>query len=1142
MKTLNQFYDDFLGRSTTEVPDEDGVETMTSMNGQTFGCCSDVVQGVSPVDYDGTPLINDDNKIVLAKRLIGAHAVNTMINTTAEPEMRGLYILLTLDNDGGMEVLSYAAELSRRRSEIFRSRPVQLAMEVFKAKHDVNYARFFAILRSSSTPYLFACLMFKHVEEMRKVALRTMCTTYGYRRKDAEPIYDHYPLKYLSRLLCFESIDEARVACVHYNITVKEQDVLSSSSPTGKKSIELVFWKRSKFREPIDEEKRIIIPLRPWKMVSTIEGKLKGATRLAVCRGEVSGQDSALRKGVNSFPVASSKEDKRRQLRFEEEARSTVKRIDEERHNAHTRLEMLKEQKEDANNFQEADRKATELRQLEAARLKAELTKKMELLSQMQNNEEMNRKQAIEDENRRKDIKRQRQEVEAVRVAAVAAAENDRMRQEVLQSRLAVEKERARKSAEIEARRRQEDQVRKLKEHNLRVFEEEKARQALEEEARKVRLLEIQTIRENEHKKRQEVEEQLKWARKIVIARKTLLWRRLRQILGSRLRQARTRQTLSRMITTNGSPFPNALKFADNVGESCVSFSGSVDELCITDFLEQLCRQECREIDLSSFLNDAKCNIPIAASRRKQAYSNDQRLLVLLKVAVVIPRLLKNETIETEGIYDLLHEWIGKRLVYGKIHSATVGFPPQFELRVVIVNATNSDNLGDIDMELLVIPPGPRNLEISNTDISSALARIDRCIPTIVLNLDNGSDQRYSTSVERIIAASSTEASVSLVGDELYDFEESLMTASALMINSASIFEETPRVHTTCIHEIVVASLTRTLWIGSVISPENLLQRARATLLGILSELEKLTTTFCSSQKWLTWPPQEFAHGGVVKDYFGSGSDLPLCWHESLTNDNIEATVMYLHSLLLSSFDEVIGNLLSEAPDKVKTEFMSMIAAEQFQRCLDCAFQWWGELEASRKGCRIFLLAGMVDHVVEGCVQYLDLVEDEVFESLPKDIYIVSESSKDDRSLPLDGFLRMHTESEHDRESVKWESKQDLKPSKLIHQTPIMHDTRSLISDAPSLSVEITPEEHAFLIRSKRALENVAKLRARRDHKRRRDELISLETRESRAFTEKLESMLHGNTTCDVRVGGSMLSNLLVGVPSIELPSDWSSV
>jgi hypothetical protein len=133
MKTLNQYYDDSMGRAYIEVPDSEGRETRKNLNDFTHGCKSDACQGVNPVDYDGTPLINTDNVAALpSQRLIGKGSVQSPSRGTAEPEMRGLYILLTMNNDGGMEVMRYTAVLYRERPEIYHSKPVQLALDIFK--------------------------------------------------------------------------------------------------------------------------------------------------------------------------------------------------------------------------------------------------------------------------------------------------------------------------------------------------------------------------------------------------------------------------------------------------------------------------------------------------------------------------------------------------------------------------------------------------------------------------------------------------------------------------------------------------------------------------------------------------------------------------------------------------------------------------------------------------------------------------------------------------------------------------------------------------------------------------------------------------------------------------------------------------
>lgn len=150
MKTLNQFYDDSLGRSMVEVPDANGTETRLDLSNYQYGCTSDVVQGVDPVDYDGTPLTNTSEP----GRLIQAGATNqTRNHGTAEPEMRGLYILLTIDNDGGMEVLKYAARLYRDRPKIYYSPDVQLALAIYK----VSVFFRFALVDPCCEAHLRAC-------------------------------------------------------------------------------------------------------------------------------------------------------------------------------------------------------------------------------------------------------------------------------------------------------------------------------------------------------------------------------------------------------------------------------------------------------------------------------------------------------------------------------------------------------------------------------------------------------------------------------------------------------------------------------------------------------------------------------------------------------------------------------------------------------------------------------------------------------------------------------------------------------------------------------------------------------------------------------------------------------------------------
>ena len=125
MKTLNLYYDDALGRSLNE-------EAGDSIEEYHQGCASNIVEGKSPVDFDGSDLSNSSTGSDVSKRIIGANGMESPTRGTAEPEMRGLYILLTMNNEGGMEVIKYSGRLCTQRPEIFYSKPVQLALSIFQ--------------------------------------------------------------------------------------------------------------------------------------------------------------------------------------------------------------------------------------------------------------------------------------------------------------------------------------------------------------------------------------------------------------------------------------------------------------------------------------------------------------------------------------------------------------------------------------------------------------------------------------------------------------------------------------------------------------------------------------------------------------------------------------------------------------------------------------------------------------------------------------------------------------------------------------------------------------------------------------------------------------------------------------------------
>lgn len=118
--------------------------------------------------------------------------------------------------------------------------------------------------------------MFSYVESMRRIAFPIMVKTNGARKKDnGEGINDAYPLNDLVRLLCFEDADDAREACQHYGIKVREVPKPNKGGggdgDSHSDSVAVIFWKASEFRESKCPKKGNVLHLQPRKKMRTIE-------------------------------------------------------------------------------------------------------------------------------------------------------------------------------------------------------------------------------------------------------------------------------------------------------------------------------------------------------------------------------------------------------------------------------------------------------------------------------------------------------------------------------------------------------------------------------------------------------------------------------------------------------------------------------------------------------------------------------------------------------------------------------------------------------------------------------------------------------------------------------------------------------
>jgi hypothetical protein len=141
-----------------------------------------------------------------------------------EPEFRGYYILTHLqDDDVIRKCLSFP-------EKVFKSEPVQFALDVFFAVRTSNYVRFFNLVKEAT--YLNACLMHQHFLTVQKKALMIMNKAYS-----KEYVF---PLVDLVHLLGFEDEIHAQTVCSHYGIEIVKDNEQGDSGVRFQKDQTLI--------------------------------------------------------------------------------------------------------------------------------------------------------------------------------------------------------------------------------------------------------------------------------------------------------------------------------------------------------------------------------------------------------------------------------------------------------------------------------------------------------------------------------------------------------------------------------------------------------------------------------------------------------------------------------------------------------------------------------------------------------------------------------------------------------------------------------------------------------------------------------------------------------------------------------------
>jgi len=1137
MKTLNSFYDDALNRSTKEVPDEKtGRETFVPDTNHTAnvasdknggargGCLVDEVQGQNPMDYDGQLLNNAKNNPMIGQRLVGDNNNKTMARGTAEPEMRGIYMLLTMENEGGMEVLKYAAKLFKERPAVYHSPPVQLALTIFKAIKDMNYVKFFSILRSPSTPYLFSCIMFKQVEIMRRIAIQIMSISYGARNKNTgEAMYDIYPLERLMHVLCFEDMTEARKTCEFYNITVKD----CTSQRTGEVR-EVIFWKGSKFKVPKDPDKGHTLHLKPKKMIRTIESKLNGATRLAICRGEVSGKgatlmsikSSGLNAGAVPFTPGAGFSTAAKPSEADAEAKANelmmMKKLEQ------VKREQLAKQKKEMERQVLEERRKLELQKREEKR-KRELEEKAKQAAEL----ERRRLKKIEEEKiRQKKLKEER--LKKIKEAEIARnLKEEQARKEA--------EEAARKQRELEEKRKREEQEKQrelerriAEEKRLKQLEEERRRRKMEEERRREILR-----RELEAKRKREAEEKRKadeWQKKVDAAAKVLMLHRWKRVLSRPIEASvRSKNSLREIdLSFQTDPF----NLAERIRLNNLSRLQAPSTQLVTSktVIEKLLRDESVE-------EKPKLNVASMALQEINSLSNSfvghagsQKSINLLKIALICPETMD---VADQSYASLLYHWIGSRINLGKIDIAksesNLKFSSRHEVRTVVVRGSSYEVCSSCDIALFLIPPHwsdpEKKAKMLNRAASSLL---DENIPRVALALNDNIDGERTQRINNVVAAelggnmkAIPVIQPSKLSTDAFDgaLKFALRRIANLFIGEACV--SVIRIPAMQLATNVILTI---LWqcIPSVLGrdedEDTIVECSRLSMRFLISEI--VTHARLNDVEWSLWPAPEFSsHEDLVESYFAENQGLPLQWTRSLSEEFLQETYQPLLEVFRGHFRDAYQRIVVDAPITVQDDCASECAQGQYRRCLQKALMWMQEDFASNT-CYIYLPEGMVDTVVKDVAAKVkaNLPPSKSAKSIESKIPTFSAELKMIKDRFTNGSMSaVPATPAIGNGSILSTNKRSRSANQLEHSTKKKRREGEEAMDGSMSTAET----------------NIKSIRYTSPKASRRKNTLS----ESKAYTMKLERLLRGDETIDMNVGHTLLSRYLRDVPEPQAQS-----
>ena len=1024
-----------------------------------------------------------------------------------------------------------------------------------------SYARFFSILKDPGTPYLFACVMFKHVMDMRKSAIKTMSRSYGGKSREGKNHYDKYPLSRLRDLLCFESTEEAREACQHYNITVVAGD------DGGRYGGEWIEWRKSSFKEKTDPKKGHIIPLRPLKMNLTIESKRMNATRLAVCRGEVSGEGSTLSNvvrppGAMSLQermAAQQEQQKRLATEAEERARNAARLHQQKEAAERVEAERRRKAAEAAAKAEELARKEREEQQ---RRQEQEERERQRILAVQRAEEERKEKQRLEmEEKKRKEEEARQKEAERIQreKEAAARAEAERKQAEEAARLAAIERKREEERLRLEAEERERqrqlefkriEEERRAAEARKRA-EEEAARAA--EAARRAEEERLRKIREEEERKERE------WQRKLDSARKEMAFRRWRRRAEESNRGIRrTHQTLERLREVQLSPAVLLSISSRTEGRSTsMAVVGrrtipNPEPIRPEDLFYQLGNMLGKQIDLSTLIAEALSGEILSQQQQDQqqsANASDQHpqsnhYVSLFKMAVVVPSFAD----PSADLTDKLYKWMYSRFAFGATNVAHRFVDEKtIEVRSCAVRIRDkASSVKGCDSAILVIPPYDASQcnECISFLSSQAEALSQNSVRFVCLNLDDGIDAGYSQIIHNLIEGGRLGGShIGNLAPASWNIDglDSSLFASCEVLRSDFAQSQVVGGEPFGIGRISLPKLGRMclrniLWDSEYLVIEDSVRATETGILRLFNEtisclVLELNDTVAQLRRTMlsSWPCRDFAssteHPLAVAKYWCDELALPLNWlsgpHASEPSSPLDAT--NIENVLLECFEvyrtantvsDAAQLLLANAPLNVKEVCKELIWDTKYRHALEEILLWEDASSTSRDEEIIYLPRCEISGIVERTIRRVsDLNARNLEESVP--------ALTAERTLAV-SFPTSHKVVDADWKTSVWE------PSAASSALSSSHRSkRRAQKDADAGG---SGSSSSALQRAKRRRPAVKKGMASKKKK-------SQEVQRSEQFSARLEALLHGEATVEMNIGGVALSDILgQNSAGIELP------